>query len=320
MSWACRALSSLLLLLAGAAAAQDYPSRPVRIIVPYGPGVAPDVIARIAGEALSKRLGQPFVIENRAGAGGKIGTEAAAKAPADGYTLFLGSKDTHGVLTHLYPGWSIDPQRDFAPISLLIRIQNILVANPKVPASAPKDLVAASRRPGGLSYATPGVGTNLHLFGALLGQQLDLNLVHVPYKNFGEAFPAAIRGDVALVFCGLPPATAMVRDGRLKALAVTGTARSRFLPDVPTFSEAGVPGHETGGWFGLLAPAGTPPPIVERLAGEIAEIGRTPEYRARVEKMFSEAATTTPAELAQLIAAETARWGEVVKKAGVKVD
>ena len=302
------------------AGAQDYPNRPVKIVVPYGAGVAPDVIARIAGEGLSKRLGQQFIIENRVGAGGKIGTEAVAKSPADGYTLLLGSKDTHGVMVHLYPGWSVDPMRDFAPISLLIRIQNVLVANPAFPASAPKELAAASAAaPKGVTYGSPGVGTNLHLFGALLGQQLGLNLVHVPYKSFGEAFPAAVRGDIDLIVCGVPPAVPLVRDGRLKAIAVTGTARSPFLPDVPTFTEAGIPGHESGGWFGLLAPAGTPEPVIKRLSDAVTEIGKSAEYRERVTKMFSEPATNTPAEFAAVIAAETARWGEVVRKAGVKL-
>jgi tripartite-type tricarboxylate transporter receptor subunit TctC len=319
MSSICRVLSSLALsLAAGISSAQEYPSRPVRIIVPYGAGVAPDVIGRIAGEALSARLGQPFIIENRVGAGGKIGTEVAAKSPADGYTLFLGSKDTHGVLTHLYPGWSIDPMRDFAPISLLIRIQNVLVANPRLAAASPKELAGAGQA--GLTYASPGVGTNLHLFGALLGQQLNLNLVHVPYKNFGEAFPAAVRGEINLIVCGVPPAAPLVRDGRLKALAVTGIERSRFLPDVPTFTELGIAGHETGGWFGLLAPAGTPAPVIARLSAAAMEMGRSPEYRARVEKMFSEPAVSTPAELGALIAAETRRWGEVVRKANVKIE
>jgi tripartite-type tricarboxylate transporter receptor subunit TctC len=316
-----RLVASLAVLLAALpVGAQEYPNRTVKIVVPYGAGVAPDVIGRIAGDALSKHLGQPFVVENRPGAGGKIGTEAVAKSPADGYTLLLGSKDTHGVLVHLYPGWDVDPMRDFAPISMLIRIQNVLVANPAFPASKPSELAAASKAaPKGVTYASPGVGTNLHLFGALLGQQLGLNLVHVPYKSFGEAFPAAIRGDVDLVVCGTPPAVGLVRDGRLKAIAVTGTARSRFLPNVPTFAESGVAGHETGGWFGLLAPAGTPQPVIKRLAEALAEIGTTPEYRERAEKMFSDPAVNTPTEFAEVIAAETARWGKVVQTAGVKL-
>jgi len=316
-----RLLASLVALLAAlSAGAQEYPNRPVRIVVPYGPGVAPDVIGRIAGEQLSRRLGPQFVIENRVGAGGKIGTEAVAKSPADGYTLLLGSKDTHGVMVHLYPGWSVDPIRDFAPISMLIRIQNVLVANPAFPASAPKDLAAASAAaPKGVTYASPGVGTNLHLFGALLGRQLRLNLVHVPYKSFGEAFPAAVRGDINLIVSGVPPAVPFVRDGRLKAIAVTGTARSPFLPNVPTFTEAGIAGHETGGWFGLLAPAGTPQAVIKRLSAAVKEIGTSPEYRERVTKMFSEPATNTPDEFAAVIAAETVRWGEIVLSEGVKL-
>jgi len=313
-------LSLAVLGWAGSAYSQTYPGRPVRIIVPYGAGVTPDVIARLVGEELSRRFGQQFVVENRAGAGGKIGTEAAAQAAPDGYTLLLGSKDTHGVLVHLYPGWSVDPVRDFVPVSLLIRIQNVIVANPGVPASTPRELIQLASSGDALAYGTPGVGTNLHLMAELLQQQYGLKLIHVPYKNFGEAFPAAIRGDLKLVVTGVPPAVPMVKDGRLKAIAVTGASRSPYLPNVPTFAEAGIPGFETGGWFGLLAPAGTPQEIVSRLAGEIAAIGAQPAFRERVEKMSSEVSTSTPAQFAALIRDETARWGEVVRKAGIKVE
>lgn len=303
-----------------AALAQSYPTRAARIVVPYGPGTAPDAIARIVAEQLSQRLGQQFIVENRVGAGGKIGTEAVAKSAPDGYTLLLGSKDTHGVMAHLYPGWSVDPIRDFAPISLLIRIQNMIVAHPGFPASTAKELINVAKSQEGVTYGSPGVGTNLHLLGEMLRQQYDLKLAHIPYKSFAEAFPAAMRGELKLVVCGVPPAMGFLRDGRLKAIAVTGASRSPFLPNVPTFTEAGIPGYETGGWFGLLAPAGTPQPVVARLAEAIAEIGKQPAYRQRVEGMFSEPATSTPAEFAALIAAETKRWGEVVKKAGVKME
>jgi tripartite-type tricarboxylate transporter receptor subunit TctC len=319
LSRAAALAATALVLVSAPAFAQNYPNRPIRVIVPYGAGSAPDVIARTAAEELAPRLGQPVVIENRLGAGGKVGTEAAARASADGYTLLLGSKDTHGVMQHLYPGWDVNPVKDFAPISLLIRIQNAIVANPAVKASDMKELIALGKAEN-LNYGTPGVGTNLHLLAETLRLTYGLKLTHVPYKNFGEILPATIRGDLSLAVLGVPPVTAMVRDGRLKALGVTGTARSPFLPDVPTFAERGVPGFEHGGWFALFAPAGTPPEVLQRLNGEVIEMGKRASYRERVAKMFAEPATGSAAELAELVAAETARWGEVVRKAGVKLE
>lgn len=305
-------------LAAAPALAQNFPNRPIRIIVPYGAGSAPDVIARTAAEELSPRLGQPIVVENRVGAGGKIGTEIAARAGADGYTLLLGSKDTHGVMQHLYPGWDVDPVKDFAPISLLIRIQNAIVANPAVKANDMRELVVLAKTEN-LNYGTPGVGTNLHLLAETLQQAYGLKLTHVPYKNFGDILPSTVRGDVSIAVLGVPPVTPLVRDGRLKALGVTGTARSPYLPNVPTFAESGVPGFEHGGWFALFAPAGTPPAALQRLNSEVIEMGKRDSYRERVAKMFAEPATSTPAELGELVAAETARWGEVVRKGGIKI-
>lgn len=314
------ALAAAALVLAAAPAlAQQFPNRPIRIIVPYGAGSAPDVIARVAADELAPRLGQPVIVDNRVGAGGKIGTEIAARAPADGYTLLLGSKDTHGVMQHLYPSWDVNPVKDFAAISLLIRIQNAIVANPAVKANDVKELIALARTEN-LNYGTPGVGTNLHLLAETLQLAYGLKLTHVPYRNFADILPAAVRGDLSLAVLGVPPVTAFVRDGRLKALGVTGTARSPYLPDVPTFAERGVPGFEHGGWFALFAPAGTPPEAVQRLNAETVEMGKRATYRERVAKMFAEPATSTPGELNELVVAETARWGEVVRKAGIKVE
>jgi len=308
-----------LVLAAAPALAQQFPSRPIRIVVPYGAGSAPDVIARVAADELAPRLGQPVIVDNRVGAGGKIGAEIAARAPADGYTLLLGSKDTHGVMQHLYPSWDVDPVKDFAAISLLIRIQNAIVANPALKANDVKALIALARTEN-LNYGTPGVGTNLHLLAEMLQLAYGLKLTHVPYKNFGDILPAAVRGDLSLAVLGVPPVTPFVRDGRLKALGVTGTTRSPYLPDVPTFAERGVPGFEHGGWFALFAPAGTPAEAVQRLNAEAVEMGKRASYRERVAKMFAEPATSTPGELNELVVAETARWGEVVRKAGIKVE
>jgi tripartite-type tricarboxylate transporter receptor subunit TctC len=307
------------ILAVGSAAAQTWPAKPVRIIVPYGGGAAPDVVARMVAEELSPRLGQPIVVENRVGAGGKIGTEAVARAPADGYTLLLGSKDTHGVMQHLYPGWEVDPVRDFAPVSLLVRIQNVIAVNRDLPVTDLKSLVALGRTRT-LDYGTPGVGTNLHLLAESLRQASGMRLVHIPYRTVGEIVTSAVRGDIQMAVLGVPPLAPMIRDGRLRAIAVTGTARSKFLPDVPTFAEAGMRGFESGGWFALFAPAKTPPEIVQRLNAEIVALGSQPAYAARAERLFAEAATGTPAELAALVAEETARWAAVVRASGVKVE
>ena len=299
--------------------AQTWPTRPIRLIVPYGAGSTPDLIARVVADELGPVLSQPLVIENRLGAGGKIGTEAVAKALADGYTLLLGSKDTHGVMQHLFPNWEVDPGRDFAPISLLVRIQNTIIANKDLPANTVVELIALGKSRD-LNYGTPGVGTNLHLLAELLRQAQGMRLVHIPYKTFAEIVPATMRGDVQLSVLGVPVIAPFVRDGRVKAIAVTGTARSKFLPDVPTFAEAGVPGFENGGWFALFAPAKTSPEIVRKLNEEVVAMGRRASFIARVEKMSAEPATGGAESLATLVAGETARWGEVVRKAGIKLD
>lgn len=311
------AVATFALALA-AGAAQAWPERPIRIVVPYGAGSAPDVIARTIGEEISPALGQPVIVENRLGAGGKIGTEHVARASADGYTLLLGSKDTHGVMEHLYPDWDVKPLRDLAPVSLLIRIQNAVVVNNEIRASGPRELIELAKTTH-LNFGTPGVGTNLHLLGEYLAQKHGLRMTHVPFKAFAEILPSVMRGDVHMAVLGVPPVTRLVRDGRIRAVAVTGTARSPYLPDVPTFAEAGLRGFESGGWFALFVPAATPATVVQRLNAEVVAAGRRPSYQDRATKMFSEPATSTPGELAELAARETARWGEVVRKAGIKL-
>lgn len=297
-----------------------YPTKLVKIIVPYAPGTAPDVIARITGEGLAKRLGQSFVVENRTGAGGKIGTEAAATAPADGYTLFLGSKDTQSVMAHLYPSWSIKPSKDLVPVLGIANIQNVLVTRASSPISNIKEAIAASKVKQ-LTYGSPGVGTNLHLMGVLLSSRYGMNLLHVPYsRNFGEALPAAIRGDLDFVIAGLPPSLGMLRDGRIKAIAITGTARSSFAPQVPTFAEQGIEGLEVGGWFGLFAPAATPQPILARLTAEMTEVLKDPDTRAHLEKMSADIAPTSPDKLNAQIKAESERWGKIISEAGIHVE
>ena len=301
----------------GMAFAQTYPTKAVRLIVPYGPGTAPDVLGRIAADALQRKLGQAIVIENRAGAGGKIGTEAAALATPDGYTLFLGTKDSQSIIPNLYPTWNIKPYHALSPVSGLARIENVLVARAASPLKSYSDVKtqAQSRE---LSYGTPGVGTNLHLMVELLKSRQDLKLMHVPYsKSFAEAVPALLRGDLDLLMAGLPPMLPFLKDGRLKALAVTGTSRSRYAPDVPTFDELGIRDLETGGWFGIFVPTGTPAPITSKLQQELAEIVKSDEFKVRLETLAAEPWSVTPSQLTGMIEEERNRWGKLIQSSNI---
>lgn len=305
--------SALACAIAAPALAQSYPSKPVKIIVPYGPGTAPDSFARITADALQKRLGQTFLVENRPGAGGKIGTEVAAGAPPDGYSLFLGTKDTQSIMRHLYPDWTIQPEKSLIPIAGLTRIENVIVTRTASTLNTIQDVLATGKTKE-LTYGTPGVGTNLHLMGALVQSRQNLKLVHVPYsRSFAEALPATVRGEIDMLIAGLPPMLPFIKDGRIKALAITGSTRSKLVPDVPTFAEAGIRDLETGGWFALFAPAGTPSSIVSKLGTEVAEILKQPEVLTRLQTMSAEAWAATPTELSNLIEAESLRWGNLIR-------
>jgi tripartite-type tricarboxylate transporter receptor subunit TctC len=308
------------LTFAVTAAAQSFPTRPVRIIIPTSAGTSPDIVSRLLAEYLSPRLGQPVIVDPRPGAGGKIGLEATARAPADGHTLGIGSRDWQGVFANLYPTWEVNPVRDFAPVSLLIRVPIVLTASPSVPAANLQGLIEHARSNQGMTFGTPGIGTIVHVVAELLSHQEKLGLVHVPYRNFAEAMPAAVRGDLKLIMSGAPPVLGYVRDGRLKAIAATGATRSKLLPDVPTFAEGGVRGFEEGAWFGLIAPAATPKEVIARLNREVVEIGRLPEYTQRVEKLFAEPVTSSPEAMARLISADVATLGAVIRQANIKVD
>lgn len=305
--------SALACAMAVPVLAQSYPTKPVKIIVPYGPGTAPDSFARIAADALQRRLGQTFLVENRAGAGGKIGTEVAAGAPPDGYSLFLGSKDTQSILRHLYPDWTIQPDKSLIPVAGLTRIENVIVTRTASTLNTLQEMLLTGKAKE-ITYGTPGVGTNLHLMGELLQSRQNLKLVHIPYsRSFAEALPATVRGEIDLLIAGLPPVLPFIKDGRIKALAVTGPARSKQIPDVPTFAEAGIRDLETGGWFALFAPAGTPPSIVSKLGAEVAEVLKQPDVLTRIQTMSAEPLVATPAELSSLIEAESQRWGNLIR-------
>ena len=312
---------AILLGLAASANAQErWPSRTITIVVPYSAGTAPDVIARQFGEALSVRVGQPVVIDNKLGAGGLIGTEYAAAAKPDGYTLFLGTKDTQAIIGHLYTSRKFDPTKALTPISLLGRIVNVIVAGPDLSVNSMKGLVEASRKGRNFTFASPGVGTNLHLLGELIKTRESLNLTHVPYRNFGTAFLDAMAGRVDVVVAGLPPVAALLAAKKLKALVTTAPERVAALPDTPTMAELGYKDLTFIGWFGLLAPTGTPQDILDRLNSEAKQISQQAAYRERMQKIHVEAVGNSAAEFKALIDSESTRLGELIRKIDIKVD
>ena len=325
---AMRALSCALLGLAIAAtmpgkatAADAWPSRPIRIVAPSTPGDAPDVIARILAERLSVALGTQVFVENHPGAGGVVGSDIVAKAPADGYTLIIGNAGSHGINAAVYAKLPYDIQRDFAPVSQVAVSPNIMVVNPDVPATNVAQFIAyAKARPGALSYASGGNGSSAHMSMELFKSMTGVDLVHIPYKGSSPALTDVVSGQVAVMIVNLPPAVPLVKAGKLRALAVTTRTRSPLLPDVPTMIEAGVAGYETVAWFGILAPAATPKEIVARLSAEIGRIARTPEMRERLLSLGAEPVGSTPEEFAAVIARDIAKWTPLAKTVGIKVD
>lgn len=308
-------------LAAAQGAAASYPSKPVRVIVPFPPGGATDILARAVGNELQKNWGQPFVIENRPGAGGNTGTDAVAKSPPDGYTLLMGTVGTHGINASLYPKLPYDPVRDFAPVALVALVPNILVVHPSVPAKSVRELIDYARaHPGKLDYASSGNGTSIHLAAELFKSMTGVYMVHIPYRGSAFAMQDLLTGQVQVMFDNMPSALPQVKAGKLRALAVTSARRSPAAPDVPTLTESGLSGYEASSWFGMLAPAGTPPEIVEKLNAAIVKALQSPEVRDRLASQGAEPASLTPAEFARFIDAEIAKWAKVVKASGAKVD
>ena len=298
--------------IACAALAQPYPSRPVRVVVPFAPGGPNDIIVRLLTPKLGETLGQAFVVENRAGAGGNIGTDYVAKSVADGYTL-LSVGPGSLIINPLIGKVGYDTERDFAPITLMARAPNALVAHPSLPARSVAELIGLARsKPGAINYASGGNGSTPHLAAALFASMAGVELTHVPYKGTAPATADLVGGQVQIAFLGIPAVLPHVRSGKLRVLAVTGLRRSPELPDVPTIDESGVPGYEVSPWYGLLAPAATPGAIVERLALEATRIVRAPETREKLALAGAEAAGSTPEEFAAVIRADTATWSRIV--------
>lgn len=302
------------------AAAQAWPSRPIRLVVPFGPGGFTDVVARILGQKLGAALGQNFVIENKPGAGSTIGADLAAKAAPDGHTLVMVSS-THAIGPAIYKTLPYDPVRSFTVIGKLVDSPYVLLVHPKVPARNVQEFIAlAKAQPDAIHYASSGNGSAQHLTGALFASMTGVKLKHVPYRGSNLAATDLVAGVVESSFAGVTNAIAQVPSGKLRALAVTSARRSALLPDVPTLQEAGVPGYEATVWLALLGPAGLPREIVARLNGEIAKVMNAPDTLKALHEAGVEPSLSTPEAMQQLLVAEIDKWGKVVRETGVKVD
>jgi tripartite-type tricarboxylate transporter receptor subunit TctC len=307
-------------LACATAQAQDYPNRPIRVIVPFSPGGAVDGPMRLIAQKMSERLGQQVVVENKPGAGATIGSEMAAKAPADGYTLLLASQ-TNAISASLYRQLAYDPVEDFAPISLIGREPGVLVVHPSLPVTTVAEFVAyAKARPGQVDFASSGNGSGQHLFMALFASSTGLKLNHVPYRGSAQATTDLLAGTVPVSIPGTAGMVGHIKAGKLRPLAVTGVRRSPQLPDVPTMAEAGVTGYQAYVWMGLLAPKGTPPQIIDRLYREVVAALATPEVKAYMATAGIEGVGSTPAEFGAYFRAEKDLWARVVRETGAKID
>ncbi|NML43870.1 tripartite tricarboxylate transporter substrate binding protein [Ramlibacter sp. G-1-2-2] len=317
-------------LLLGASAlalpsfAETWPAHPLRMIVPFTPGGSADVLGRAVGDALSRALGQPVVIDNVPGAGGSLGAEKAARSPADGYTLFMGHVGTLAVNPALYPKLGYDPQRSFLPVAWVARVPNVLVVHPSVPAKSLKELVAlAKAQPGRLAYGSGGNGSAAHMTMEYFKLQTGTSLLHIPYKGTAPSVQDLLGGQLQVLFTGVPALLPQIRAGKMRALAVSSPKRLAVLPDVPTVAESGVPGtqgFEADQWYGLVAPAGTPPEIVARLNQEVNKALALADVRTRLAAEGAEPTPATPQAFGQLIAREIPRWDKVAKAAHIHLD
>ena len=316
-------ITALLALVAlpCAALAQPYPSKPIRIVAPSTPGDAPDVIARLVADKLTAALGQQVVVENKPGAGGVVGSDYVAKSAPDGYTLIMGNAGSHGINAAVYSKLPYDIQRDFAPVSQVAVAPNVMVVNPSVPANTVAEFIAyAKANPGKLSYASGGNGSSAHMSMELFKSMAGIDIQHVPYKGSSPALTDVVAGQVVVFIGNMPPTVPLIKAGKLRRLAVTTRTRSALMPELPTITEAGLPGYETVAWFGVLAPAGTPPEIVNKLSAEIAKIAKSPEMRERLVAMGAEPVGSTPEEFKAVIDRDIAKWKPLAQKVGIKVD
>ncbi|MEO8443355.1 MAG: tripartite tricarboxylate transporter substrate binding protein [Betaproteobacteria bacterium] len=301
--------------------AQGYPIKPIRFVVPYVPGGNTDILARLLGHKLSEAWKQQVIIDNRAGAAGTIGAELVARAPADGYTIIMGTFGNIIVANSLYKNLKYEPLKDFAPVALVSLPPGILVANPAVPAQNVRDLIAyAKSNPGRLNYGSPGSGAWNHLFFELFNASAGVSIIHVPYKGIAPAVIDLLAGQVQLAISAFPTALPHIKSGKLRALAVTSAKRSRLLTDVPTVAESGLPGYEAAGWFGVLAPAGIPAAVVTKLNAEINRILELPEVKASLASDGAEPAGGTPVQMAESARAGIAKWSKLLRELNLRTE
>ena len=306
---------------ASLATAQTYPAKPIRILIAQAPGSATDVISRVVANRLTETLGQPVVIEARPGAGGVVGTEAAARAAPDGYTLFMANNSTHGSNPAVYPKLAYDAVKDFAPISFVASVPYVLVVHPSLPPSSVRELIAyAKSNAGKMNYASAGNGSTHHFCGELLKSMAGLEITHVPYKGSPPGVTAVVAGEVAMMFANVADVGAQIKAGKVKPLAVTTSKRATSLPDVPTMAEAGLPGFEITSWFGLLAPAGTPAAIVARLNADVVKALARPEVTNTLGAQGLEVASSSPEQFAAHIKSEIAKFTRIAQTAGIKAE
>jgi tripartite-type tricarboxylate transporter receptor subunit TctC len=315
------ALGSGALAAAATTAADTFPSRPIRIIVAYPPAGTTDILARLIGQKMTETWGQSAIVENRPGANGNIGTDIAARATPDGYTITMGTAATHSINNTLYPKLAWHAERDFAPISLVAVVPNLLVVNNALPVKTVKDLIAyAKANPGKLSFGSPGIGATAHLSMELFQTLTGTSMVHVPHKGSAGVLADVTAGNLQLAMDNIPVYLPQARAGKIRALAVSSAQRVSAAPDLPTVAEAGVPGFEALSWFGLLAPAKTPPAVVTRLAAETQRIMKLPDVRDRITGLGAQPVGGTPREFGAFIHSEIAKWQKVIRDAGVKVE
>ncbi|SNS20317.1 Tripartite-type tricarboxylate transporter, receptor component TctC [Noviherbaspirillum humi] len=311
-------------LAAGHAAAQadakNFPSKPLRIVVTFTPGGAPDILARMLGERFTAAWGQPVVIDNKPGAGGNIGSDFVAKSAPDGYTLVVGTVGTHSINGALYSKMPYDMVKDFSPVTLLATTPNILVVNNDVPAKNLQEFIQLGKKEGKMTFASSGSGTSIHVSGELFKSMTGIDMTHVPYKGRAVAIPDLLGGRVTMMFDNMPSSLPLVKEGKLRALGVTSSKRAAAAPEIPTIAESGLPGFEAVSWFALFAPANTPKPIVDKIQAEVARYLKTADASKKLMDLGLEPVASTPEELAAYQKSEIAKWAKVVKDSGAKAE
>ncbi|HUN68373.1 MAG TPA: tripartite tricarboxylate transporter substrate binding protein [Burkholderiales bacterium] len=314
-------LTVIALVFSASAAAQSYPLKPLKLICPFPPAGAVDIASRAIAHELTKTLGQTVAVENKPGAGGNLGAEAAARSAPDGYTLFMSTSGIQAINPALYAKMPVDVNKELAPVAALVSLNNVLVLNPGVKANSVKEVIAlAKSQPGKIAYASSGNGTSIHMSGAMFTQMTGIDLIHIPYKGSGPAVTDLLAGQVQMMFDNIPSSLPHIKSGKLKALATTGAKRDPALPELPTIAEAGVPGYESGVWFGLMVPAGTPKDLVARLNAEAVKGANSAEFQKRMKDLGYNIIPGTPEQMADMIKAEIVRWTPIVKASGAKVD